>query len=91
MQAATLGGVQNLFGTQIVAIGVSGALAGDYADADAERNALRGALDDGFVHADVAGGQILEVQIGVVAAAGKRFIQIAFQIAFGDVKPAAEK
>ena len=44
--------VPDLLRAQIVAVGVSGALPRDDAYADAERNALGGALDDGFIDAD---------------------------------------
>ncbi len=38
-----------------------------------------------------AGRQILEVQVGVLAAGGKRFAQIRFQVVFGDAESLGEK
>ncbi len=61
-------GFADFFGAQVVAVGVAGALARDHAHADAERDALDGALDDGFVDAELAGGEVFEVQVGVIAA-----------------------
>ena len=61
-------GLADLVRTQIVAIGVAGALADEDADAHAQLDSLRGALDDAFVDADGAGGQIFEIQVGVLAS-----------------------
>ncbi len=66
----------NFLGTQIVAVGVAGALARNDAHADAEAHALGRALDDPFVDADGGGGQIFEIKVGIFAARGERFAQV---------------
>ena len=83
--------VPDLLRTQIVAVGVAGAFARDDAHADAERNALRRALDDRFVDADGAGGEVFEVEVGIVAAAPQRFGEIVFQIPPRDAELSGEK
>ena len=80
------GGLADLFRGEVVAVGVAGALAGDDADADAHGNALRGALDHGFIDADGAGLEVLEVEVGVIAALGQSFTQIALQVLPGDIE-----
>jgi hypothetical protein len=59
-------GFTNLPRAEVVTIGVSSALAGDDANADAQRDALAGAFDDSFIDADGAGGEIFEIKIGLV-------------------------
>ena len=68
MQAATRAALRIFSGREVVAVGVAGALPGDDANADAQGDALGGALDDRFVDADGAGGEVFEVQVGVIAA-----------------------
>src|SRR5262249_21513064 len=84
-------GLQNRFGAQIVAVGVAGSLAGEDAHPNAKRDTLRSALDDRFIHANGTGGKILKIKVGVIPAARKRLIQVAAQIALGDVEAAAKK
>ena len=79
-------GFADLLGAEIVAIGVAGALARDDANADAQRHALAGALDDAFVDADGAGGEVFEIQIGVLSAGRERFAQVGLQITLGDAE-----
>ena len=80
IRAADVGGVADLLRAEVVAVGVAGALAGDDADADAQRDALGRALDDRFVDADGTGGKVFEVEVGVIAARGERFGKVVFQI-----------
>jgi hypothetical protein len=76
---------------EVVAVGVSGALSRDDAHADAERNALRCALDDRFVDADGTGGEVFEIEVGIVAAPAQGFREITFQIALRDAKFSREE
>ena len=73
---------QNFFRRQVVGVGVAGTLAGDDSDSTACRNALRGRFHHGFIERDGGGGEIFEVQIGVVAARAQRRAQIALQVGF---------
>ena len=57
---------------EVVAIGVAGAFAGDDADSGAHADAFGGAFDDLLVDAEGAGGEVFEVDVGVVAADGGR-------------------
>ena len=73
MQRGHVSGIEDLFGAEIVAVGVAGAFAGDDANADAQRDALGGAFDDAFIDADGSGGEVFEVEVGILAAGGERF------------------
>ena len=73
---------QNFFRRQVVGVGVAGTLAGDDPDSAACRNALRGRFHHGFIERDGGGGEIFEVQIGVIAARAQRRSQIALQVGF---------
>ena len=50
------------------------------ADSDAEGDALGSGLDDAFVDPDHAGGEVFEVEIGVIAALRERFGQVALEV-----------
>ncbi len=91
MQSGNTGGSQDFSGTQIIGVGVSGALAGDHANAHAQRNSLRGGLHDPLVDADHAGGEVLEIQIRVVPVLRERFGQIPLQIAPFNTKTNGKK
>ena len=86
MQGGDARGFADLLRAEIVAIGVAGALARDHADADAQRDALGGALDDGFVDADGTGGEVFEVEVGIVAARGEGFGEVGLQVVLGDAE-----
>ena len=73
---------QNFFRRQVVGVGIAGTLAGDDSDCAACRNALRGRFHHGFIERDGGGGEIFEVQIGVIAARAQRRAQIALQVGF---------
>ena len=60
-------GFEELLGRKVVGIGKTCALAGENTDAAADADALRGGLDDAFVHTERGGGDCLEVEIGEVA------------------------
>ena len=91
MQRGHVRGLADLLRAEVVAVGVAGALAGDDAHADAQRDALRRALDDGLIDADGTGGQVFEIQVGVVAAPGQRFGKVVFQIPPRDAETHGEK
>ena len=76
----------DLLRAEIVAIGVTGALASDDSHADTQGNSLDGALDDRFVNAKAAGGQVFEVQIGVIAAGGQSLVEIRLEVVLGDAE-----
>ena len=84
-------GFANLFGAEIVAVGVAGALARDHAHADAQGNALGRALDDGFIDAELAGGEVFEVEVGVLAAGAQGFREVRLQIVLGDAELLAKE
>ena len=65
-------GVQDALRREIVGIGVSGALAGDDANAASGADALGGGLDEGLVDADGGRVQIFEVEVGVSSARRER-------------------
>ena len=65
-------GLADLFGAEIVAVGIAGAFSRENTHAHAQFHALGGALDDALVHADGTGREVLEIEVGVVAAGGKR-------------------
>ena len=90
-QRGDLRGMADFFRAEIVAVGVAGAFARDDAHADAERNALRGALDDRFIDADGTGGEVFEIEVGIVAAAPQRFGEVGFQIPPRDAEFSGEK
>src|SRR5439155_25178748 len=73
--------MQDSRGGKIVGVGVSGALAGDDANAASRRNTLGRRLHHGFIYAQRSRGKILEIKVGVVAASGKRCRQIVLQVA----------
>ena len=77
-------GVQNAVGRKIVGVGVSGALAGDDANAASGGDSLAGRLDHGLIDHQRGRGEIFEIKVGVVAAGRKRGGQIVLEIAFGE-------
>ena len=62
-----VGGFADFGGAEVVAVGVAGAFAGDDADSGAHADAFGGAFDDLLVDAEGAGGEVFEVDVGVVA------------------------
>ncbi len=55
------------------------------------RNALSGGFHYGFIDADGAGGQVFEVEVGIIAALREGFCQMGFQVAAGDLKTLGEE
>jgi len=84
-------GFADFFRTEIVAVGVAGTVARDHAHADAKGDALHRALDDGFIDAEAAGGEVFEVEIGVVAAGGEGFGEVGLEVVFGEAEFLAEE
>ena len=52
----------------------------------AERDPLSGALDDGFVNADGTGGEVFEVEIGIVSASRQGLGKVILQIMLRDAE-----
>ena len=65
-------GFANFFRTQIVAISIASPFAGDHAHAHTKRHALGGALNDLFINSQRAGGEVLKIEVGILAARRKR-------------------
>ena len=80
------GGVEQALGTEIVSVGVAGALAGENADAAAGAGSLAGRFDDLLVDAERGGGDGLEVKVGVVATGSKSLAQAALEEALRDAE-----
>jgi hypothetical protein len=76
-------GFEQAIGAEVVGIGVAGALAGENANAAADADALRGGLDDAFVHAERGRGDGFEVEIRELAAGRKGLPEAAFQKPLG--------
>ena len=73
-----LGGVEQALGTQVIGVGVAGALAGEDADAAAGAGALAGGLDDLLIDTEGDRCDRLEIEVGVISAGGERFAEAAF-------------
>ena len=84
------GGLADLFRGKIVAVGVTGALAGDHPHADPHGNALSRAFHHGFVDADGTGQEILEVEIRVIAALRQRFREVPLEVVASEVEAGRE-
>ena len=80
------GGAQEAVGGEVVGVGVSGALAGEDADAAADADALAGGLDQRLVDAKRGGGDGLEVEVCVLAAGRERFAQATLHQALGEAE-----
>src|SRR5262249_30202740 len=78
-------GFQDVLAIEVVGVGVAGFLAGNDSDADAEVYAFCGALDDLLFEDDGVVDAVLEVEIGVITAAGERFAKVGLEVARGDV------
>jgi hypothetical protein len=76
--------VQNAAGGKIVRIGIARALTGNHAYTTAGGNALRSRLDHGLIHQQRSGGEIFEIEVGIVAAGRKRGREVMFEVVFGD-------
>ena len=66
-EGGDVGGFADFGGGEVVAVGVAGAFAGDDADSGAHADAFGGAFYDLLVDAEGAGGEVFEVDVGVVA------------------------
>ena len=56
------------------------------ADADAERYGLAGAFDDALIDADGGVGDVLEIEVGVIAAGGEGFAEVALKVMLSDAE-----
>jgi hypothetical protein len=79
-------GVRNLFGAEVVRIGVPSPLSGDDPDADPKRYALCSAFYDRLIDTDRACGEVFEVDISIVAAGVKSLGKVTFQVALCNSK-----
>ena len=84
-------GLADAFGREIIAVGVAGFLSRNDSHAHAKGDALHGALYDGFVHANAAGGEIFEVEVGIIATRRQGFGQPALEISGGNGKLSPEE
>ena len=72
--------LQDLFRRQVVGVGVTGLLARHHAHAAAHGDAFGGGLHQRLVHQQRRRGGVLEVEVRVLAALGKRRPQILREI-----------
>ena len=86
MNAAVRAAFRMLSRSRSVGIGVTGLLARNHSHADAEIDALRGALDDLLLEHDRVINTVFKVQIGIIAAARQGFRKICFQVARRNVE-----
>src|SRR6185437_16063028 len=84
-------GAQDAIAAEVVGVGVAGAFARKHAHADAQGNALGGTLDQSLFERNGRGGLVLEVQVGVVAAAGKRSGEVVLEVGRRDAIAGGEE
>ena len=78
-------GLQNIVAIEIVRIRISCFLSGNNADADAEIDAFRSALDDLLLEDDGVINSVLEIEVCVITTSRQSLGQICFEIAGRDV------
>jgi len=73
-------GVKDALRGKIVRVSVAGALAGEDADAATDGDALGSGLHHALVERDRGGSLVFEVEVGEVAAGGKRGGKVALDV-----------
>ena len=83
--------MQNALRSQVVGVGIAGALARKHAHAAAHRNALRRRLHHALVERNRSRGLIFEVKVGEIAARGKRSSQVPLHVCLRQAVALKEK
>jgi len=79
-------GLEQALWREVVGVREPGALAGQHADSTANADALRGGLDDAFVHAERHGGNCLKVKVSELATSRKRLSEAALEQPLGQAE-----
>src|SRR5208282_2122479 len=82
---------QNLFRGEIVGVSVTRLRPCQHADAAAHRNPFGGGFDKRLVEEDRRRGGVLEVEVGVLPAFGKRRGEVALKVSLGQAVTVVEK
>ena len=73
-------GFQDFFRRQVVCVCVAGLLSRQHPHAAAHGNALQRRLYQRLIHLQGSGRGVLKIEVGVIAAVGKRFRKVAFKV-----------